>query len=80
MKLDYTKVSEVAVIGQGINALVTALELSKRGFRTTLYASHLPGTSEYPHQENTFWYPGLYDNCDPLRHELISKLSFEFFS
>lgn len=40
-KEDY-KTKDVAVVGDGINALLTTLELGKRGHKVTLYSSRMP--------------------------------------
>ena len=82
VKNQVTTINNVAVLGSGINALFTSLQLLKRGFKVTLYSEHLPHPQKYNPQNAKglqFWYPGNYDNCDPLRHELLSKLSFEFY-
>ena len=38
IKIDNNKANNVAVIGNDINAIMTCLELIKRGFRITLYS------------------------------------------
>ena len=43
VRVDPTKLTDVAVIGSTINAFMTALELSKRGYLVTLYADKVPG-------------------------------------
>ena len=57
---------------------MTALQLAKRGNLVTLYSSRLPveikkgeGKKIAGGQGFQFWY----NNCDPLKHELISKVS-----
>lgn len=83
VKKDISKIRSVAVIGSSINALFTTLELLKRGYKVTLYSDDLPndkGSSSSNYRQGLqFWYPGFYDNCDPLRHELLSKISFQFY-
>lgn len=61
---------------------MTALQLAKRGNLVTLYSSRLPveikkgeGKKIAGGQGFQFWYPSDYNNCDPLKHELISKVS-----
>ena len=43
-----TRTKDVAVVGDGINALLTTLELSKRGHKVTLYTSKLTGFKNGP--------------------------------
>ena len=38
IKIDNTKATNVAILGAGITAVVTAIELIKRGFGVTLYS------------------------------------------
>lgn len=85
VKQDASKIKEVAVMGNGINALMTSLELLKRGYKVTLYSTKFPIKNEVGKPVSLqkglqFWYPAGYDNCDPLKHELLGKLSFEFFN
>lgn len=76
VKQDASKIKEVAVLGHGINAFMTALELLKRGYKVTLYCSKTPIKKEPgsttktvdPQEGLQIWYPGGYDNCDPLKH------------
>lgn len=81
VKQDASKIKEVAVMGNGINALMTTLELLKRGYKVTLYTTKFPIKNQ-PGQPISledglqFWYPSGYDNSDPLKHELLGKLSF----
>lgn len=65
---------------------MTALELLKKGYKVTIYAKHFPKAGEKEplqkistQQGYTYWYPAFYDNCDPVKHELVSKISFRFF-
>jgi hypothetical protein len=39
IKIDNNKANNVAVIGDGINAIMTCIELIKRGLRITLYSA-----------------------------------------
>jgi glycine/D-amino acid oxidase-like deaminating enzyme len=84
LKKESTKTKDVAVVGSGIIALMTTLELLKRGHRVNLYCDKLPIRSVNGKKQVQsaaglqFWYNGDYDNCDPLKHELISKLSYDF--
>lgn len=62
-----TKTKDVAVVGRGINALMTTLELAKRNYRVILYTPFLPvenvkGSGKRVHsgQGLQFWYPGYY--------------------
>lgn len=60
---------------------MTSLELLKRGYKVTLYTKNLPvkkvDNKKIVEADSglKIWYPGNYDNCDPLKHELIAKLS-----
>jgi len=63
------------VIGCGINAYMTTLELLKRGFKVYLYTKKFPVKKDnnnvkvvHAQAGSKFWYPGGYDNCDPLKH------------
>lgn len=78
LKRDDYKTKDVAVVGDGVTGLLTALELAKRGHRVTLYTPRLlvEGKRVAAGEGLQFWYPAHYDNCDPLKHELLSKLSF----
>lgn len=70
LKKQDTKTKDIAVIGGTVNALMTALQLSKRGHKIKLYTT-LNSSKNKP-SENSFgllhWYPCDYDNCDPLKH------------
>jgi hypothetical protein len=85
LKSQLGKIKEVAVIGSGITALMTALYLVKKGCTVNLYLDRMPTMTakgiKYEGEGDglQFWYCGDYDNNDPLKHELISKLSFDFF-
>ena len=46
VKQDASKIKEVAVMGNGINALMTSLELLKRGYKVTLYSTKFPIKNE----------------------------------
>lgn len=74
LKKEDTKTKDVAVIGNTINALMTTLELSKRGHKVKLYTSRVSSNHKQIKNKNEnsfglqFWYPCEYDNCDPLKH------------
>ena len=74
------------MIGGGIIGLTTALELLKRGYRVTIYAERFSKLGELDSKKRLSsqinmhcWYPGHYDNEDPLKHELLAKLSYDYY-
>ena len=74
-----------AVLGAGIVGLMTALELIKRGRKVTVYSEAIPDLEpkEKPKILSQImpmiWMPKDYDwSEDMLKHELMSKLSFDF--
>lgn len=85
-KIDPTQHSTCAVVGSGLIALLTAVELTKRGHPVTVYADRFP---KYGENDNTkkiasqvdegLYLPFGYDTSDRLKYELISKISHDYY-
>ena len=75
-----------AVLGCGPSGLFTALELLRNGRKVTLYAQQFPTLKSESDKKKVpsqllplSWIPSNYDySADMLKHELISKLSYEY--
>ena len=86
IKADPLQTQKVAILGSGITSIMTALELLKKGCMVTIYSRKFPKFNENnprnkisSQRSGHVWFPGYYDNEDPLKHELLAKLSFDYF-
>ena len=80
------RTAQSAVIGAGINGLLTAIELSKMKTPVTIYTEKIPTIGEKLTTRmigsqicDGVWMPAGYDNNDTLKHELLTKLSFDYY-
>lgn len=78
---------ECAIIGSGAMGLLTAVQLVKLGHKPTIYSARVPKCGEKDNNECItsqiapgLWLPYGYDNQDPIKHEQVSKRSFDYFS
>ena len=65
---------------------MTAIELSKKGNIVTIYADKFPkfGEKDYKNKfasqvDDGLWLPYGYDMSNRLRHELLAKLSYDYY-
>ncbi len=77
---------DCAVVGSGLIALLTALELVRSGHFVTIYAERFAKFGEKDvskkmasQVDEGLWMPFGYDMTDKLRHELLSKISYEYY-
>lgn len=69
VKVEPSKLIQVAVLGSGIVGLITAIELLKKGHRVVIYSENFPKFGEEnPNKRLSsqmkahVWYPAYYDN------------------
>ena len=74
--MNFPKNSQIAILGSGINGLLTALECSKHGYKVKVYAKRIPvfkekDTSKMCTSEVApgYWLPYHYNFSDKKKHD-----------
>lgn len=77
---------DCAVVGSGLIGMLTALELVRSGHYVTVYSDRFAKYGEKDFAKKTtsqvdegLWLPFGYDTSDRLRHELLSKISYDYY-
>lgn len=77
---------DCAIVGSGLIALLTAMELVKSGHFVTVYSDRFAKYGETNNDKKLasqldegLWMPFGYDMTDKLRHELLCKLSYDYY-
>ena len=85
-KIDQTKQNSCAVVGSGLIALLTAVELTKKGQTVTVYADRFPKYGENDNSKRIasqvdegLYLPFGYDIADQLQYDLLSKISHDYY-
>ena len=86
-KVEKNKPMKCGIIGGDLAGLMTAIELSKKGYIVTIYADKFPKYSGSKKKDllksqarNGLWLPEVDDMKKSLKYELLSKISFDFYS
>jgi len=77
------EVHSCAVLGSGLIGLLTANELAKKGLKVTVYSKNTlekNGNSLACRKNDGLFLPFGYDSTNRLNFELLSKLSYEYYS
>lgn len=82
--MDQSQPIRCAVVGAGLIALFTAVQLSKKGHHVTVYYDKI---SKYNRDascgqnifENGVYVPYEYDKDDNLKYELLCKISYDYY-